>query len=173
MPGFTTSTLATSPEERISNSAGEMWSVPESAIFGIDPNPIHTPSIPTLSTTAIVDRIREASRARIAICPAANPSNSHLALDDEATHDEELYLAGTASEKDALILNNLTMGDSSFGPEATEVPGLRIRVVSPNVSFVFYKTLPYGMDPDQAVDSCWARVEALMGREVAYGVVDR
>jgi hypothetical protein len=128
---------------------------------------------PSVSVTAIIDRIRKANRSSVVDLPLAALPSSHVALDDEAAQDEELYLAGTASERDALILNNLTMGDSLVLPGVSEVPGLRIRVVSPKVSFVFYKTLPYGTDVYGDIGSTWSQVEALVGSDMASDVVDK
>lgn len=121
----------------------------------------------------MLERIRQARQTQPVNIVPFIPVISHVALDDEAAHDEELYLAGTASERDALILNNLTMGDSVSAPGTTDVPGLRIRVVSPNVSFVFYKTSPYGMDGTDGSGSVWRQVESMVGSAIASEAVDK
>ncbi len=67
-----------------------------------------------------------------------------VALDAEGDADEELYLVGTASERDALILNTMT---ESVGPTLVQtrpIPGVRLRTVAPGVHFVFYKSMAYG-----------------------------
>jgi hypothetical protein len=124
------------------------------------------------STVGLLARIRYARRipgATMSVLP--EPATSEMALDDEAAHDEELYIAGTASERDALILNTLTAYETQAGTSATTgFPGLRTRVVSANVSFVFYKTAPYGLE---ASTSAWSQVEALVGSHEASVIVQR
>lgn len=69
-----------------------------------------------------------------------------VALDAEGEADEELYLVGTASERDTLILNNMT---ESVGPNLVQtraIPGVRLRTVAPGVHFVFYKSVRYTQD---------------------------
>jgi hypothetical protein len=96
------------------------------------------------------------------------------ALDEEADDDEELYLVGTASERDALILN--TLADAVDHPDPAtpaprHVPGVRIRRVSPNVSFVFYKSAPYGLlSPRQASRSA---LYDIIGEDLVRQVLER
>ncbi|KLT41590.1 hypothetical protein CC85DRAFT_118987 [Cutaneotrichosporon oleaginosum] len=81
-----------------------------------------------------------------------------MALDAEGDADEELYLVGTASERDALILNNMT---DSVGPSLVQprpIPGVRLRTVAPGVHFVFYKSMPYG-SPDEGT---WATLRDMI-----------
>jgi hypothetical protein len=90
--------------------------------------------------------------------------SAHSALDDEADDDEELYLVGTASERDALVLNALTgpiePSESTVG-QSRSIPGVRIRRVSPNVSFVFYKSTPYGQE--NVDDRLWMSLTESIG----------
>ncbi len=94
-------------------------------------------------------------------------SHSHVtfgALDDDAGQDEELFLAGTASERDALILNNLT------NPPA---PGLRVRRVSPKITFVFYKSQPYGPEVRDDNDTAWSKLQRLIGPHLIVNIANR
>lgn len=63
-----------------------------------------------------------------------------VALDDEAAVSEELFLVGTASERDALMLNTMT-GAVIPGPNAERLPGIRLRTVALGVHFVFSQSL--------------------------------
>ncbi|WWC88922.1 uncharacterized protein L201_003837 [Kwoniella dendrophila CBS 6074] len=104
-----------------------------------------------------------------------------LALDDEAAEDEELYLVGTASERDALVLNNLAYDDTTsihsrgFQDDhrltPPSIPGIRIRKVSSTVSFVFYKSLPYGPESTGGYMNAWDRLEELIGPHIAHSIV--
>lgn len=84
-----------------------------------------------------------------------------VALDVEGDRDnEELYLVGTASERDALILNTMT---ESVGPSLVQtrpIPGVRLRTVAPNVHFVFYKSVPYGNEPSD--ESTWVALRDMV-----------
>ncbi|BEI80455.1 hypothetical protein CcaverHIS002_0109840 [Cutaneotrichosporon cavernicola] len=80
-----------------------------------------------------------------------------VALDTEGDADEELYLVGTASERDSLILNNMT---ESIGPslvQTRQIPGVRLRTVAPGVHFVFYKSMPYTQD-----EGAWAALRDMV-----------
>ncbi|WVR06755.1 hypothetical protein IAU60_003790 [Kwoniella sp. DSM 27419] len=131
------------------------------------------------SALDLINRIRRAGRDGLPHQPnIVDPLQQHpTALDDDAGEGEELFLAGTASERDALILNNLT-SDSSSGtghevPLNPPAPGLRIRRVSPKVSFVFYKSQPYGPEILPEADTAWDQLERLIGSHLAENIVRR
>jgi hypothetical protein len=104
---------------------------------------------------------------------AGSADREPQALDDEADDDEELYLVGTASERDALMLNALAgstdMTEPGIRPPRS-IPGVRVRRVSPNVNFVFYKSKPYG---NEAVEShAWTILNQTIGADVIPVVLD-
>ena len=111
-----------------------------------------------------------------ACTPSANTvtspeSSPYVALDVDAAADEELYLLGTAFETDALMLNTMT----DHLPRTSNPPrgpiGLRVRKVSfnPPVSFIFYRSLPYGSEADDL--AAWARIEGLLGPSLVGGIL--
>lgn len=81
-----------------------------------------------------------------------------VALDAEGDADEELYLVGTASERDALILNNMTESVSPTLVQTRPIPGVRLRTVAPAVHFVFYKSMAYGSQDE----STWAALRDMV-----------
>lgn len=87
-----------------------------------------------------------------------------IPLDREGESDEELYLVGTASERDALILNSMTesVGPGSVHHSRTNLrmPGVRLRTVAPGVHFVFYKSVPCGNEPDG--ESTWTALRDMV-----------
>jgi hypothetical protein len=90
------------------------------------------------------------------------PPDPVLALDDEAGDEYELYLVGTASERDALNLNSLTSGvvaQTPLGPG--DPPGSQMRQVSPSITFVRYVTRPYGAEDE--IDNGPSAIETLIG----------
>lgn len=156
----------------ITTGPQQIWSGPAPGFPVSNPLPLiahNVEPVRPISTAALLGQIRASKPTTSPAVPA--PNVSHLALDDEAAFDEELYLVGTASERDALILNTLTMEDSRSTPGSSDIPGLRIRVVSPNVSFVFYKFSPYGTDAGGG--NAWRQVEAMVGSMVASETVEK
>ncbi|RSH80214.1 hypothetical protein EHS25_007224 [Saitozyma podzolica] len=133
----------------------------------------------TLDMVNDVWRARHSAPSRRAN-PVASPPDTldAPALDHEAADDEDLYLLGTASERDALVLNVMAGEDEdqSNSPmrqnRATAFPGLRIHRVSPSVSFVFHKSHPYG--PEILDESAaWVKLERLVGPHLADSILQK
>jgi hypothetical protein len=153
-------------------------SFPPSTQLGIGYMALST-SKRTLDMVNDVRRARHSAPSRRAN-PVASPPDTldAPALDHEAADDEDLYLLGTASERDALVLNVMAGedGDQSNSPmrqnRATAFPGLRIHRVSPSVSFVFHKSHPYG--PEILDESAaWVKLERLVGPHLADSILQK
>lgn len=86
-----------------------------------------------------------------------------VALDDEANDEYELYLVGTASERDAINLNTLAFDAHHVAAPGPTPLGTRVRRVSPTTAFIAYDTQPYGAD--QELFGGVQALEALIGPE--------
>ena len=94
------------------------------------------------------------------------------ALDDEAADDEELYLVGTAVERDALVLHRLASGTTHTSAYNNTSANIRTRAVSPTVSFVFYKSTPYEFEGSRG-GGVFSQIKGLMDDKQAQDVLDR
>lgn len=129
----------------------------------------------SLAPSALIDLVRRGQQT----LPAATIDTfTGQALDDEAADDEELYLVGTAVERDALVLHRLasesnhTLHHSSTTGSTGTTANIRTRAVSPTVSFVFYKSTPYDFEGSRGA-GVYSQVKGLMDDRQAKDVLDR
>lgn len=121
-----------------------------------------------LGPLALVDLIRRGHPA----APSENTHSAGRALDDEAADNEELYIVGTAVERDALVLHRLASGSNQALGTPNGSANIRTRAVSPSVSFVFYKSSPYDFESGRS-EGVYQQVKGLMEDRVADDVLDR
>lgn len=110
------------------------------------PPALHTPQRARLSD--LVRNIAQASSNSAAYAQMAQPSEEFNALDLEADEETELFLVGTAAERDALRLSTAAGANPTAEQSGQK---LRVRHVSrdPNhpVAFLYLNTKPYYEPP--------------------------
>jgi hypothetical protein len=135
-------------------------------------SPINPTSNQTTSPLALAEFIRQ---VRQPLKPPSQDTSLYNAIDDEAGDDEELYLVGTASERDALVLNSYAPTNGLSASTLifdSPVPGLRVRQVSSDTWFVFYRSLPYGPDQGGGGQS-YEKVRNMVDEHLVEGITRR